>query len=281
MNTPHPDPGELQAFSRHQLPPARRVAIDWHLSHCSQCRDDLAAIRPLARGRAPWDAVRRVEAHTSFEQLQGSIDGTLSAAQQQVVDDHMAQCPQCRRERDDLAQQAAILRQPVPAPASSPTAGLMRGLARWWGLPSAGPRLALAGAAMVAVSVLVWSDRPDGGASGPVAESLHSSTWHGASAPGSTGSVTVLRHVTEAQLTDLSPEIGQAYQAKDFARVVRLLQAGVERGSPGAAAALASMTEQGLGVPRDRGEAMRLWESAAAAGDEDAAANLRALSGAR
>ena len=93
-----------------------------------------------------------------FEQMSAALDGELSPAERRELDDHLAQCPQCRELFDELAGHSALLRGLDCAPPEGLSARILSDLPpqkkkaapvirlRRWGTLAACAVLALVGA---------------------------------------------------------------------------------------------------------------------------------------
>jgi anti-sigma factor RsiW len=264
---PHPDLQELQAFSDRKLQPAAMLRLDRHLAGCETCRSRIAGLRRHS-GAAALRRIVAAGAHLPYEQLQGCVDNRLSAAQRAAVAAHVALCPMCRRELDDLLSHAPALRQPVAAGQTMAEASPQR--ARFGRLWQWLPAAAAAGF-VAAAGLTVLLQQND-------AASLQSGEH--AAARGQTGTKEPqprLRHDVLDDLASVSPAAAVAWQARDYARLVDLLRPLADQRHPAALAALASLYAQGLGVPKDLRMAEQLWQRAADLGQPGAKANAEAV----
>ena len=86
------------------------------------------------------------------------------------------------------------------------------------------------------------------------------------------GALPLFRQAAEAGLPDAQAWLGYLLDfAEDNVEAVRWYRAAAEQGHAGGLAGLADMYAKGEGVDKDPGEARRLYEKAADAGDERAA----------
>lgn len=120
MNGTHPTAEQLDRYRRRVAPPAETIAVDAHIAACDRCFEALSA-----------------DAHLTFDQLVALAEGWERHAP------HLALCPMCRRELDDLQRMREAVRG-----ASAPR--------RWW---------ALAAAAMLVLAIAAgWFFSRDEGA---------------------------------------------------------------------------------------------------------------------
>jgi anti-sigma factor ChrR (cupin superfamily) len=261
MTNPHPDSQQLQAFAARTLPPAAMLRLDRHLADCESCRGQLAALR-AGQGSAVLRRVVAAGAHLPYEQLQSYVDNRLNAIQQAAVTAHVALCPMCRRELDDLQRHAPALRQPVAAAAPQRNGfGAFGRLWQW--LPAAA-----AAGFVAAVALTVVLQREDVTAPG--------SGEHTA-AQGAPGPEAELRHDVLEQLAPVSATAAAAWKAKDYSRLVDALRPLADQRNPVALSALASLYAQGLGVPKDLRMAEQLWQRAADLGQPGARGNAEVV----
>lgn len=256
----HPDPRELHAFAGRRLPPAAALRIDAHLSACTECRALLAAASSPGRDLAAVAGVVRAGAHLGFEQMQSYVDERLSPAQRTTVEAHTALCTMCRRELADLALHAPALRRPLPTGAATAATP------RWRNWFAVVPTLAVAAFIGTVVITVVMHDR---GAQAPH-ESMRST-------PGAASLSEGLNHQALDELASISMPAAEAWRARDFTRLVSLLQPLAERGQPLALSALASLHAQGLGVAKDPRMAEQYWQRAADLGQPHAGSNIEVL----
>ncbi|HEX6085168.1 MAG TPA: hypothetical protein VF266_11620 [Thermoanaerobaculia bacterium] len=89
MNVTHPTAAQLERYRRRTAPPAETLEVDAHIAACDRCFEALSA-----------------DAHLTFEQLVEITEGRESGAP------HLALCPMCRRELDDLQRLREVMRGP-------------------------------------------------------------------------------------------------------------------------------------------------------------------------
>ena len=133
-----------------------------HLSACEACRAKVEASQEVSASTAAlWDAATSDEVgHLDFDsQLVPYVDGTLAALDRQLVDDHLADCAQCRAEVDDLQRFRTSLTADAPS-------NIVRMLTRaaWIALPAA--------AALIVIFFLVSHSRQAEPRHPPVAQTL-------------------------------------------------------------------------------------------------------------
>jgi hypothetical protein len=150
-NQSHPTREDLAGFRQRQLSPERALDLDRHLRACAECR--AAFQRDLSSHglhAALASALLRDDdaqcAHLSYEELASFVDGGLSAAERQDLEEHLELCETCRRSREDLDALAAAYRKAAP--------GGRRRAAVW---------AAVTTVAAAAAFLLIWRrDRPPG-----------------------------------------------------------------------------------------------------------------------
>ncbi|HYC58155.1 MAG TPA: zf-HC2 domain-containing protein [Thermoanaerobaculia bacterium] len=99
----------LQRLHRHELDSAELLEVIRHVSRCAQCARRAGTEFPsrlVLRDETGEEAI-----HLDPEtQLFPWIDGTVDAADREIVETHLEDCALCRAEADDLRR----LQQPVP-----------------------------------------------------------------------------------------------------------------------------------------------------------------------
>jgi hypothetical protein len=111
MNGTHPTAAQLDRYRRRTASPAEMLAVDAHIAACDRCFEALSA-----------------DAHLTFDQLVAITEGHESGSP------HLALCPMCRRELEDLQRLREVMRGPTRSPRR-----------RW-----------MLAAAMVSVAVATW-----------------------------------------------------------------------------------------------------------------------------
>lgn len=122
----------LEAWLAGELAPAKRSAFERHLATCEECRDlvDLAERAASAEvpdgAEPPPDLVHGVLERTSGtacararEDLVPLVDGELSGGRRELIELHLASCPDCRELHGALAGLAtdlALLAEVDPGP---------------------------------------------------------------------------------------------------------------------------------------------------------------------
>ena len=87
MNVTHPTAAQLDRYRRRTAAPAEMLEVDTHIAACDRCFEALSA-----------------DAHLTFEQLVDITEGRESGAP------HLALCPMCRRELEDLQRLREVMR---------------------------------------------------------------------------------------------------------------------------------------------------------------------------
>lgn len=123
---------QVEAYWKGTLPLPELVRLDEHIESCELCRTLLFDAAP--------SSLIPTEAHLSYEDLETWVNQSAPAGQRQQVEAHLAACPACRAEADDLQRFRQQLQRTKP---------------RAWMKPAA-----VAAAILVAV-IAVWQFRPD------------------------------------------------------------------------------------------------------------------------
>ncbi|HEY3117458.1 MAG TPA: zf-HC2 domain-containing protein, partial [Chloroflexota bacterium] len=97
--------------------------------------------------------------HLTTEQLSASLDGQLSENERSIVEEHLASCPECLRELDELRQTVTLLRAlPAAVPPRSiriyESGEVPRRASQPWALPT---WLRAMGGAAAAFMVVLWA----------------------------------------------------------------------------------------------------------------------------
>ena len=102
---------QLGKLRQGSLAGAELLAADDHLTVCPECRAQLAALAPVAfLDEWAGNLAESDASHLPYEVLQSYVDGQNSQADQMRIETHLAACPSCRAEADDLKQFAAQYR---------------------------------------------------------------------------------------------------------------------------------------------------------------------------
>ena len=119
-------PGDLlSAWLDGELDPAQAAAIAAHLEGCPACaaeRAEVDAARAAVRGLAPVEppagVLRPLPAVHLGDTLSARLDGEVDSDLVPGIDAHLAACPACTAERDEVAWARAALRglPPVEPP---------------------------------------------------------------------------------------------------------------------------------------------------------------------
>lgn len=117
----HPDTHELKFYIARKLPPDVLLRVARHISVCQSCRERIAHAEGTGarieslRAELSWNA-KSVEHHLDYEQLEAYVDDTLDAVGREIADNHLAVCPPCAREAQELESLREDLTQPLHAP---------------------------------------------------------------------------------------------------------------------------------------------------------------------
>jgi anti-sigma factor RsiW len=131
MNTRsgHPSPAVLECYRDRTLSPAELLDAGDHVTACEQCREVLlpadqwhtTAAELVARLSAPGG---EEPAHLSGTQLEACLDGILDPVQRELVESHVARCPACAADLEDLrAFRVELDSHPVVEHAPGPCPG--------------------------------------------------------------------------------------------------------------------------------------------------------------
>ena len=96
----HPTELELSQYRKRQLQPAAMLAVDDHLAQCQPCRRFLRDCEPLVN---PAGLLAQLgEKHLDHSAIEAYVEGLAGHAERAAVDSHLAVCPSCRAEIEDL-----------------------------------------------------------------------------------------------------------------------------------------------------------------------------------
>lgn len=266
---------QLRQYAARQLRVRDLLSADQHLHDCADCRAQLAefgqadAAALIARVRR---ARPRRAAHLSYEQLEALVDQRLAGADRDSAQAHLAACALCSNELAQLSSVAADLARPLPQASRTVVPAekspFWRRLTDWLGAPQA-----MAGAAALAVAVIAgvliapWGGQLGGQGTG--ANSSAQITQEGSAPltlqPGEFDSSAL--EAIRAQ----GGTAGEAIARGDHAAAAAALRVRADLGDVTAQSALAWLSLNGLGVPRDVQAAQRWWTQAAEAKLSDAA----------
>jgi len=164
--TEHLSLQEFEDFRQRKLSPAELLRVGDHLAECEACRQ-------LGEGEGLWDRFQALQAalgagegeepyHLSAEEMSGYLDGTLDEVDREVVEGHLALCPDCQAEVQDLREFRESLRGSsgrIYAPPSR--SGFRERWRAFWFLPAVpGGRWVAVGAMAVLLLALVMVFRP-------------------------------------------------------------------------------------------------------------------------
>lgn len=101
---PHVEKEMLGRLARRELAPSEIAAVLRHAGTCPECARlasrDLEAEADLLQAMLAGDA--EASAHPDHEELVAYIDGTLGAAEREIVESHLDDCPRCSTDVGDL-----------------------------------------------------------------------------------------------------------------------------------------------------------------------------------
>lgn len=96
----------LERYRSRTLTPAELLAAHGHLGQCAACSERLQPVERLdaafADLRAQLDAADAEALHLRFEDLAQHVDGVVDPVAREVIESHLAVCPRCTAEADDL-----------------------------------------------------------------------------------------------------------------------------------------------------------------------------------
>lgn len=96
----HPTELELSQYRKRQLQPAAMLAVDDHVARCEPCRRLLRECEPLAN---PAILLAQLgEKHLDYPAIEAYVEGHAGHAERATVESHLAVCPSCRAEVEDL-----------------------------------------------------------------------------------------------------------------------------------------------------------------------------------
>ena len=102
----HLSPEERERYTDFAMSPDEILAADAHLADCPQCRNTVAVKFPIMEQIADVQVGLNEEAsapsHLSFELLLGYLEDRLGSVDHEAVRSHLAMCPRCSAEVDDL-----------------------------------------------------------------------------------------------------------------------------------------------------------------------------------
>jgi anti-sigma factor ChrR (cupin superfamily) len=117
----HLDTHELDLFIGRKLPPDDLLRVAGHVGVCQSCRERITHAEKIGarveslRAELSWNE-KSVEHHLNYEQLEAYVDDTLDAVGREIADNHLAVCPPCAREAQELESLREDLMHPVYAP---------------------------------------------------------------------------------------------------------------------------------------------------------------------
>ena len=160
----HLDTHGLERFIARRLPPDELLRAARHLGVCQPCREQIArAERTGARIESLRAELRRdaksVEQHLDYELLEAYVDDTLDGVGREIVRNHLAVCPPCAREAQELATLKEDLAHPDHAPSAAAGLASERPWLRLRYSLKMSPRIGWAAALLIvaaAAGLLLW-----------------------------------------------------------------------------------------------------------------------------
>ncbi len=107
----------IEQFSRNELSPGELLYFDKHVAECIPCRQAASVFSPVGDFQRVASLLTvQPGIHLTYEQLEGIVDSTLSAAESRYAQMHLDACGMCRDDLSELAVFAANTGDPaVPA----------------------------------------------------------------------------------------------------------------------------------------------------------------------
>ena len=109
---------DVKDFRENKLGPDELMRLDDHLASCDSCRDRISATVEAATAVGAFARAAQPEGHLSYRQLEGYVDGHLSADELTLVRDHIAACKECSDEANEFRQLTPtihITTEPLPS----------------------------------------------------------------------------------------------------------------------------------------------------------------------
>lgn len=108
MNEPHVAPSEVEAFLRGGLPAERVLEVARHLATCAEC--GVRAANEEASRRVAARMFSGDDLHLDFDtDLVPYVDGSADLIARERIETHLAACPACRADLDDLRRTATSI----------------------------------------------------------------------------------------------------------------------------------------------------------------------------
>src|ERR1044072_3676240 len=125
----HLNSNELKLFIAHQLAPAELLRAATHISGCQSCRERIGQAESTgvrienlrAELRRDVKPVEQHLDHLNYEQLEAYVDDTLDAVGREVADNHLAICPSCAVEAQELESFRQDLAHPTHTSKTMPS----------------------------------------------------------------------------------------------------------------------------------------------------------------
>ena len=103
----HLSPDERERYRQRRTAPLELLELDAHLTSCAACREELLPADRLCAGVAAMRAQFQIdpaaeEDHPSHQDVAAHVDRRLAAVDAEVVESHLAACPPCAEDVEDL-----------------------------------------------------------------------------------------------------------------------------------------------------------------------------------
>lgn len=128
--SPHPTPDELTRYAARRLPAAEVLRLSDHLAQCTDCRSELAQLRPSTHRQSGAFLSEPAGVVPDFDDLAGELDGTLTPSQHEELAAELARSPAARDAladlaafRNELAALPVTQHRPQPSPADQSATG--------------------------------------------------------------------------------------------------------------------------------------------------------------
>lgn len=155
----------LERFIARKLPPDELLRVAGHIGVCQSCRERIARAESTGERIESLRAELRretksVEQHLDYEVLEAYVDDTLDAVGRDIARNHLAVCPSCAREAQELATLKEDLARPHQASNAAASLPSERAWQRLSGSFKLSPRIGWAAVALLivaaAVGLLLW-----------------------------------------------------------------------------------------------------------------------------
>ena len=154
--TDHLTQDQRDRWANRSLSPQELLRLDEHLAGCDSCREELLSAAPaleqIGEVHAALLNAANSPAHLSFELLIRYLEGELEIVDREATESHLALCPVCSGELDDMRRfRAEMSTYPARQYAYVKPAGLLERLALWRPTVRSVGVLAMASSAMIVI----------------------------------------------------------------------------------------------------------------------------------